>query len=108
MRRGCPSLAGGKISATTCLWSRARCCASIAPALVACPAADGGWRLSGAADFVGDADLADHLVVSAADAGAEQTLGFVVALPAAGVRIEPLTVDGRLPRVSDPDSMMSR
>ncbi len=62
-----PPLADGKISATTCLWS-ARDAAVIAPTLRARPEAwGGGWRLSGAVDFVADADLADHLVVSAVD-----------------------------------------
>jgi alkylation response protein AidB-like acyl-CoA dehydrogenase len=86
-----PSLAAGKICATTCLWN-ARDAALIAPALMACPAAQGGWRLSGTADFVGDADLADHIVVSAADG--TQTLGFVVALRADGVHIDPLRFIG--------------
>ena len=36
------------------------------------------WRLGGAVDFVSDADLADHLVASAADG--ERTVGFVVPL----------------------------
>jgi len=88
-----PSLASGKICATTCLWN-ARDAALVAPALVACPADDGGWRLSGTADFVGDADLADHAVVSAAGARANQTLGFVVALPGEGVHLEPLRFIG--------------
>jgi alkylation response protein AidB-like acyl-CoA dehydrogenase len=86
-----PSLAAGKICATTCLWN-ARDAALIAPALMARPAAEGGWRLSGTADFVGDADLADHVVVSAADG--TQTLGFIVALRADGVHIDPLRFIG--------------
>lgn len=86
-----PSLATGKICATTRLWN-ARDAALIAPALVACPVAKGGWRLSGTADFVDDADLADHIVVSAADG--TRTLGFVVPLPAEGVHMDPLRFIG--------------
>jgi alkylation response protein AidB-like acyl-CoA dehydrogenase len=91
-----PSLAAGKIRATTCLWN-ARDAALIAPALMARRAAEGGWRLSGTADFVGDADLADHVVVSAAaetTAAGKQTLGFVVTLPADGVHLDPLRFIG--------------
>lgn len=88
-----PSLAAGKICATTSLWN-ARDAALIAPTLRACPRAEGSWRLSGMADFVGDADLADHVVVSAADTAGKQTLGFVVALPAEGVLIDPLRFIG--------------
>jgi alkylation response protein AidB-like acyl-CoA dehydrogenase len=88
-----PSLSAGKLCATTSL-SNARDAALIAPTLRACPDADGGWRLSGAADFVADADLADHIVVSAADTAAERTLGFVVALRAEGVHIDPLRLIG--------------
>jgi alkylation response protein AidB-like acyl-CoA dehydrogenase len=82
-----PSLSAGKLRATTRLWS-ASDAAVIAPTLRAGAGADGSWRLSGIADFVGDADLADQIVVSAADTAAQRTLGFVVALPAAGVHID--------------------
>jgi alkylation response protein AidB-like acyl-CoA dehydrogenase len=76
-----PPLAAGKLSATTYL-SSARDAAVIAPTLRA--RADGGWRISGAVDFVSDADLADYVVVTAvAD---ERTVGFVV--PTVGLRIE--------------------
>jgi alkylation response protein AidB-like acyl-CoA dehydrogenase len=88
-----PSLSAGKLRATTSLWN-AHNAAVIAPALRACPEADGGWRLSGTADFVGDADLADHVVVSGADAAATRPLGFVVALQADGVHIDPLRLIG--------------
>src|ERR1700761_20271 len=88
-----PSLASGKICATTCLWN-ARDAALVAPALVACPADDGGWRLSGTADFVGDADPAEAAFVWAADAKANQARGFVVALPGEGVHTEPLRFIG--------------
>lgn len=88
-----PSLSAGKLCATTCLWN-ARNAALIAPELEARPSAGGGWRLSGTADFVGDADLADHVVVSGGDTAAARTLGFVVALQADGVHIDPLRLIG--------------
>jgi alkylation response protein AidB-like acyl-CoA dehydrogenase len=88
-----PSLSAGKLCATTSLWN-ARDAAVIAPALRACPGADGGWLLSGTADFVGDADLADHVVVSGSEAAGTRTLGFVVALQADGVHLEPLRLIG--------------
>ncbi len=87
-----PSLAAGKISATTCLWNAANA-GVIAPTLLVRSEAWGGWRLSGAVDFVADADLADHLVVSAAAAG-ERVMAFVVPLAAAGLWIEPLRLMG--------------
>jgi alkylation response protein AidB-like acyl-CoA dehydrogenase len=80
-----PSLSVGTHCATTGLWS-AYDAAVITPTLRARPGADGGWRLGGTVDFVGDADLADHIVVSAAEA--ERTLGFIVALSADGVHID--------------------
>jgi alkylation response protein AidB-like acyl-CoA dehydrogenase len=88
-----PALADGSDSATTCLWDM-RDAAVIAPTLRA-RSQDwgGGWRLSGAVDFVADADLADHLVVSA-DAEGERVIAFVVALAAAGLWIEPLQLMG--------------
>ena len=88
-----PSLAAGKLSATTCL-SSARDAAITAPALQARSDATGRWRLRGTADFVADADLADHLVVSAADAGRRQTLAFVVPPAAEGVGLEALQLMG--------------
>jgi alkylation response protein AidB-like acyl-CoA dehydrogenase len=89
-----PLLSSGSISATTSLWS-ARDAAVIAPALHACPGADDSWRLSGTADFVGDADFADYIVVSATTDGlARRTLGFVVDLRAAGVHAHPLQMMG--------------
>ncbi len=87
-----PSLSAGKICATTHLWS-ARDAAVTTPALQARPAAGDCWRLSGTADFVGDADLADYIVVSASD-DTSRTLGFVVALTADGVHREPLRLSG--------------
>jgi alkylation response protein AidB-like acyl-CoA dehydrogenase len=86
-----PRLCSGSARATTALW-HASDAAVITPALRADRASDGTWRLSGATDFVADADLADHIVVSATDAG--RVLGFVVDLRAPGVRVEPLQLMG--------------
>src|SRR5947209_9709977 len=80
-----PLLAAGSRSATTSLWS-ARDAAGITPTVRARVDAAGSWRLSGTVDFATDADLADLLVVSAVDG--ERTMGFVVPLTAAGLRIE--------------------
>ncbi|HME76261.1 MAG TPA: acyl-CoA dehydrogenase family protein [Mycobacterium sp.] len=85
-----PSLSAGTLCATTGLWS-AHDAAVIAPTVRAYAGAGRSWRLSGTVDFVADADLADHIVVSAASdttAAADRTLGFVVALSADGVHIE--------------------
>jgi alkylation response protein AidB-like acyl-CoA dehydrogenase len=82
-----PSLAAGKLSATTSLCS-ARDAAVTAPTLRA--RLDGGWRLNGAVDFVPDADLADHVLVTAV--AGEKTVGFVV--PLTGLRIEPQPLMG--------------
>jgi alkylation response protein AidB-like acyl-CoA dehydrogenase len=87
-----PRLADGTISATTCLWA-ARDAAVIAPTLRARSEGWGGWRLSGAVDFVSDADLADHLVVSAVAPG-ERVMAFVVPLATSGLWIEPLELMG--------------
>jgi alkylation response protein AidB-like acyl-CoA dehydrogenase len=85
-----PRLSAGKLSATTSLWS-SRDAAVTVPVLRA-HVADGNWRIRGAVDFVADVDLADHIVVSAADA--ERTLGFVVPLTTPGVRIDALQLMG--------------
>src|SRR6201997_5506025 len=91
-----PAFSAGKLCATTSLWSAADA-ALIAPTLRACAAAEGGWRLSGVADFVADADLAGHIVVSAAadtTAGTERIMGFVVALHAEGVHVDTMPLIG--------------
>ena len=61
-----PPLASGSIRGTTALWS-ARDAAVVSPVLRADPVSTAGWRLTGTADYVADADLADLIVVSAAD-----------------------------------------
>ncbi|WIM89039.1 acyl-CoA dehydrogenase family protein [Candidatus Mycobacterium wuenschmannii] len=81
-----PSLADGKLSATTCL-SSVRNAADVTPTLRA--RSDGEvWRLDGAVDFVSDADLADYVVVTAS--APDLTLGFVVPLEAVGLKPQPL------------------
>ena len=88
-----PLLAAGKLCATTYLCD-ARDAAVVTPALRAQPVAAGGWQLRGTADFVVDADLAEHIVVSAADPPATQRLGFIVGLHADGVRVDALPLMG--------------
>jgi alkylation response protein AidB-like acyl-CoA dehydrogenase len=86
-----PALCAGITRATTSLWI-ASDANVITPTLRARQESGGTWRLSGTADFVVDADLADHIVVSAADA--ERTVGFVVDVRAPGVHAEPLQLMG--------------
>jgi alkylation response protein AidB-like acyl-CoA dehydrogenase len=90
--RWLPALAGGTACGTTALWN-ARDAGAIRPALTACPHPDGGWSLSGAADFVTDADLSDLIVVTASDEAA-RTLGFVVDLAAQGITVASLDLMG--------------
>ncbi|MCV7442707.1 acyl-CoA/acyl-ACP dehydrogenase [Mycobacterium paraense] len=86
-----PPLATGSVRGTAALWS-ARDAAVVSPALSAEPDSGGGWRLTGTADYVADADVADAIVVSAAAPG--RTLVFAVAAHAAGVTAEPLAMAG--------------
>jgi alkylation response protein AidB-like acyl-CoA dehydrogenase len=97
-----PSLANGKLSATTGLWD-SRNAGVVAPALQAHTGAPGAWRLSGTVDFVADADIAEYVVVSAAEDG--RALGFVVPLAAAGLRLDarPLMGGYRAFRISFDD-----
>lgn len=86
-----PPLARGAVRGTTALWS-ARDAAVVSPALRADPVSPAGWRLSGTADYVADADLADVIVVSAAtDSG---TRAFIVDARAPGLTVEPLATTG--------------
>jgi alkylation response protein AidB-like acyl-CoA dehydrogenase len=85
-----PPLAGGSARATTALWS-ARDAADVSAVLRA-DSGSTGWRLSGTADYVADAEGADLIVVSAA--AGERTLVFVVDAGATGVSIEPLPMAG--------------
>ena len=88
-----PPLASGAVRGTTALCS-ARDAAVVSPVLHAAPVSTTGWRLTGTADYVADADVADLIVVSAAESVGEPTLVFVVDARASGVRREPLAVAG--------------
>jgi len=86
-----PPITSGSIRGTTALWS-ARDAAVVSPVLRAEPASTGRWRLTGPADYVADADLADLIVVSAA--ARERTQVFVVDAHANGVTVEALAMAG--------------
>ncbi len=86
-----PPLTHGSVRGTTALWS-ARDAAVVSPALSAGADPSGAWRLTGVADYVDDADVADVIVVSAAAAG--RTLAFVADAHAAGVTVDPLAMAG--------------
>lgn len=86
-----PTLASGAARGTTALCSP-RNAADLASGLHARQHVDGHWWLSGVADFVADADLADLMVV-AADTGSG-TMGFVVDATSPGITLEPLTMMG--------------
>ncbi len=86
-----PALASGAFRGTTALWS-ARDAADVSPALAAHPGPGGAWRLTGTADYVADADVADLIVVSAAAAG--RTLVFVADAHATGGTADPLAMAG--------------
>lgn len=89
--RWLPSLTNGSVRGTTALWS-ARDAAVVSPPLSADADSGGAWRLTGTADYVADADVADLIVVSAAAPG--RTLAFVANAHAAGVTAEPLAMAG--------------
>jgi alkylation response protein AidB-like acyl-CoA dehydrogenase len=86
-----PALAAGNVRGSTALWS-ARDAADVSPVLRADPAPAGGWRLTGTADYVADADVADVIVVSAGAPG--RTLVFVADARATGVATNPLEMAG--------------
>jgi alkylation response protein AidB-like acyl-CoA dehydrogenase len=86
-----PPLASGSLRATTALWS-ARDASVVSGVLRAEPVSTGGWRLTGAADYVADADLADIIVVSAT--AGERALVFIVDPGATGVSMDPLRMAG--------------
>lgn len=88
-----PQLSAGNLTATTRLWS-SRDAGVLTPMVRAHPDGAGGWGLRGSVDFVADADLADHLVVSATDASTGRTLAFVVNLRSPGLRVDPLSMMG--------------
>ena len=88
--RWLPQLSSGALRATSALW-HPRDAAIVTPVLRAAPGPD-GWRISGATDFVADADLADAIVIAAGEE--QRTLGFVVPLDDPRVRVEPLQLMG--------------
>ncbi|OBG79462.1 acyl-CoA dehydrogenase family protein [Mycobacterium sp. E3305] len=85
-----PALARGTTRGTTALWSSRD--AAVVPAAIRADQVSGQWRLNGTADYVGDADVADVVVTSAAAQG--RTLAFVVRAATPGVTVEPLAVAG--------------
>lgn len=91
-----PALAGGSARGTTALYT-ARDAAVIAPVLQANPAAAGSWRLTGTADYVADADIADLIVVSAKDTTSSETLVFIIDAHAPGLSTEQLAMAGGHP-----------
>jgi len=88
-----PELASGNARGTTALWN-ARDAGVVLPMLHANPAERGSWRLTGVADYVADADIANIAVVSAGDDTGGRTLVFAVGLDATGVSMEPLAMAG--------------
>lgn len=86
-----PQLAGGRIRGTTALFG-ARDAAVVPETLRADPVGTTGWRLSGIADYVADADVADIIVVSAATP--EDTPVFIVDARTTGVSMTPLAMAG--------------
>ena len=88
-----PELASGNARGTTALWN-ARDAGVVLPMLHANPAERGSWRLTGVADYVADADIANIAVVSTGDDTGGRTLVFAVGLDATGVSMEPLTMAG--------------
>lgn len=85
-----PALASGKARGATALWS-VRDASVVTPVLHA-QRVPAGWRLSGSADYVADADVAD-LIVASADT-ATGTLVFVIDARTPGVTMEPLAMAG--------------
>jgi alkylation response protein AidB-like acyl-CoA dehydrogenase len=86
-----PRLTDGSARGATALWS-ARDAAVVAPARRADPGPAGSWRLTGTADYVADADVADLVVV--AGAASERALIFAADPHATGVSSEPLAMAG--------------
>jgi alkylation response protein AidB-like acyl-CoA dehydrogenase len=88
-----PALASGSTRATCAVFS-ARDAAVVTPTLAAHQ--DGErWRVSGVADFVADADLADLIVATAQADG--RTVAFVVDTTTAGIGVQPVALMGRHP-----------
>jgi alkylation response protein AidB-like acyl-CoA dehydrogenase len=84
-----PPLAAGSVRGATALWNPRD--ASVPTASLRARE-DGGWRLSGVADFVADADIADIIVVSAETNSG--VMGFVIDSGSPGVEVQPLAMMG--------------
>jgi alkylation response protein AidB-like acyl-CoA dehydrogenase len=89
-----PDVGAGVIRVTTSLWNP-RDAGIVSPSVQARLDGARGWRLSGRADFVLDADSADYVVVTATDESSGKTLAFVVGTESAGLCVEPLTMMGK-------------
>lgn len=87
-----PALTAGRVRGATALWN-ARDAAIVSPVLQAVPNA-ARWRLSGSADYIADADVADVIVVSAAGPTNAHPLVFAVDAAAPGLSMEPLDMVG--------------
>lgn len=86
-----PTLADGRFSATTALWSPVD--ASLVAPTVRAERIGGAWALAGCVDFVLDADRADLIAVSATDAATGRNL--VVMVPNSELlRTDPVTLMG--------------
>jgi alkylation response protein AidB-like acyl-CoA dehydrogenase len=87
-----PPLCDGERVATVALWNP-NDANVITPTLRARRSAGGGWQVDGTSEFVADADVADHVVVSASvESG--RSVAFVVPVRASGVSVEALSVMG--------------
>ena len=88
-----PGLASGTTRGTTALWSP-RDASNLTPSLHA-RHEGGGWRVSGVADFVADADLADLIVATAGADG--RAVALVADTTMSGIGFKPLALMGRHP-----------
>jgi alkylation response protein AidB-like acyl-CoA dehydrogenase len=82
-----PGLASGELLAAWC-FAGAGAASGIEPGAVRVVPADGGFTLNGLASYVEAADLADHLLVTAA--GDDGLTQFIIPASTAGVTITPL------------------
>jgi alkylation response protein AidB-like acyl-CoA dehydrogenase len=85
-------ISSGELPATSALWHPGDA-AIVTPVLRAEHRAN-GWCVSGAADFVADADLAEVIVVPATDRSTGRTLAFVIGLNDPAVSVQPLPLMG--------------
>jgi alkylation response protein AidB-like acyl-CoA dehydrogenase len=85
-------ISSGELPATSALWHSGDA-AIVTPVLRAEQRAN-GWCVSGATDFVADADLAEMIVVPATDQSTGRTLALVIALNDPAVSVQPLPLMG--------------